>query len=273
MYTLALIAGLAGAALIPSLASAQPQSCQQQHEQRVVGTIAGAGIGAAIGGLVAGHSQSGAGMLVGGVTGAVIGNQVTRPTADCAHAYGYYDSDGRWHATGAARADAQGYYDRDGVWVNGAPNGYYDTGGRWVSGDSRQQGYYDTRGDWVPAQVNGYYDTQGRWTVNSPNARDRGDNASYYQDSGHMYRGAADFRDSEASLDQRIHYSMNNGSLSQRDGRRALRMLDQIRNDEQSGLRYNGQLSDRDRNAIQARLDNLSNGLPGDDQNRRYRSY
>ena len=85
--------------------------------------------------------------------GAVIGNQVTKSDRGiAARAYGYYDQDGRWHATGVSSNEARGYYDRDGKWVDGQPNGYYDNG-RWVATNSNSDGngYIDSNGYWVPA--------------------------------------------------------------------------------------------------------------------------
>ena len=63
MRKLLLVAGLAAAALIPSLAVAQP-SCEQQRDNRVVGTLAGAGIGALLGSAIAGHDDRAAGAVV-----------------------------------------------------------------------------------------------------------------------------------------------------------------------------------------------------------------
>ena len=121
-----LVAGIAAAALIPSFAFAQT-SCEQQHSNRVAGTVGGGVLGALIGSAVAGHGDKTTGAVIGGVGGAVIGNQVTKGGADCAHAYGYYDANGAWHANAVARADARGYYDGSGRWIEGAPNGGYDS--------------------------------------------------------------------------------------------------------------------------------------------------
>ena len=167
-----LVAGLAAAALIPSLASAQT-SCGQQRDNQVVGTVAGAGIGALIGSAVAPRGDRGAGAVIGAVGGGVIGNQATRPGADCAHAYGYYDRTtngtptrrsrrrprllrsrrrlGRWRPErllrwrrpldrGQQDGAADGYYDSRGRWIPASANGYYDDSGQWVSSES---GYYD----------------------------------------------------------------------------------------------------------------------------------
>ena len=160
-----LAAGLAAATLIPSFAFAQ-QTCEQRRDNRVAGTLAGAGIGALLGSAVAGHDRT-AGAIVGGIGGAVVGNQLSRSNADCAHAYGYYDSNKVWHANAIQRAQATGYYDHEGRWVDGAPNGYYDGQGRWVAARAGAQtaGYYDAQNRWVPASANGYYDTDGRFVA------------------------------------------------------------------------------------------------------------
>lgn len=167
MRKLTLIGGIAAIALIPTLAAAQQQTCEEQTNHRVVGTVAGAGVGALAGSAVAGRGHKGDGAILGAVVGAVIGNQVTKPTQDCYHAYGYYDRNGAWHATDVQASNAQGYYDRDGNWVDGAPNGYYDQSGRWMSASNDQRGYYDDRGRWIPGGAQGYYDTDGRYVTAS----------------------------------------------------------------------------------------------------------
>jgi hypothetical protein len=178
-----LAAGIAAAALIPSFAFAQ-QTCEERHNTRVAGTLAGAGIGALIGSAVAGHDDRGTGAVIGAVGGGIIGNQVAKSNADCAHAYGYYDSNGRWHANAVDRASAAGYYDRGGNWVDGTPNGYYDGGGRWiaVSTTTSASGYYDSNGRWVPASANGYYNSDGQWIAGV---------ASGYYDNGRWVAGPA----------------------------------------------------------------------------------
>ncbi len=183
MRKLLLVAGFAVAALVPSLASAQ-QTCEQQRDRQALGTVAGAGIGALIGSAVAPRGDRGAGAMIGGVGGAVVGNQVTRSDADCAHAYGYYDQHSQWHANAVDRVDARGYYDRDGVWVDGAPNGYYDAGGRWILAQTAPSasGYYDSHGRWIPASAGGYYDDTGQWIASA---------SGYYDDSGRWISGEA----------------------------------------------------------------------------------
>src|SRR5260370_39298277 len=125
MRKLVLIAGLAALA-IPGLASAQTTCHQEKNNNRVVGTVLGAGIGALIGSGLAGHHNSTGAAVAGGVVGGVAGNAIGGSTVHCDHYdNGYYDRDGRWH-------EASGYYDRDGRWERTYPGtGYYDASGRW----------------------------------------------------------------------------------------------------------------------------------------------
>jgi hypothetical protein len=126
-----LVAGLAVATLIPTLAMAQ-ETCEQRSANRAAGTVVGAVGGAILGSAVAGRHDRGTGAVVGAVGGGVVGNQLAKGSRDCAHAYGYYDNDGRWHANAVDRTAAAGYYDRNGGWVDGPPNGAYGPDGRWV---------------------------------------------------------------------------------------------------------------------------------------------
>jgi hypothetical protein len=180
-----LAAGVAAACLFPSMAMAQT-SCEQQRTNRVVGTVAGAGIGAVVGSNVAGRDNRTAGAVIGALGGGLIGNQLTRGNADCSHAYGYYDNNGYWHTNAVERSAAAGYYDRDGQWVEGAPNGYYDSNNRWVAASSNADasGYYDSKGHYVPASVNGYYDSDGQWV---------GGAASGYYDSSRRWVSGATY--------------------------------------------------------------------------------
>jgi hypothetical protein len=177
-----LVAGIAAAALLPSFAFAQA-SCEQQHNNRVAGTVVGAGLGALLGSAVAGHGDKTTGAVIGGIGGAVVGNQVSKSRADCAHAYGYYDTNGAWHANSVERANAAGYYDRNGQWVDGAPNGYYDGQGRWVTASTTAStsGYYDSHGHWVPASAEGYYEADGQWVAASA--------SGYYDGQGRWVAG------------------------------------------------------------------------------------
>lgn len=166
-----LLIGAALAALTPSLAYAQ--DCERQRSGRVVGTVAGAGVGAVAGGVIAGRGDTAEGAIIGGVLGAIAGNQIAKPDNDCKRAYGWYDKQGRWHATGVSANNARGYYDRNGDWVQGQPSGYYENG-RWVAYSGDADGYWDAESNWVPANAYGYYDRRGRWVT--------GTSAGYWQD-------------------------------------------------------------------------------------------
>jgi hypothetical protein len=175
--------GIALAILTPSVAMAQDDGCRRDSSGRIIGTVAGAGAGGLLGNVIAGRGDKTEGTIIGGIIGAVIGNQVTKSDrGDCRSAYGYYDQNGRWHATGVSTNDARGYYDRDGRWVDGQPNGYYDNG-RWVAtnGNSDGNGYIDRDGHWVPAASAGYYDRNNRWVG--------GTATGYYDTNGRWVAG------------------------------------------------------------------------------------
>lgn len=180
-----LLAGIAFATLTPSVAMAQNDNCRRDSNGRIVGTVIGAGAGGALGSVIAGRGDKTEGAIIGAVVGAIAGNQISKSDRGCHRAYGYYDSEGRWHSTGVSSNDARGYYDRDGKWVEGAPNGYYDRNGRWVaqSGSYNDNGYWDRDGHWVPAAANGYYDRNGRWVS--------GVSAGYYDSRGRWVAGPA----------------------------------------------------------------------------------
>jgi hypothetical protein len=115
MRKLLLIAGVAVLA-VPGLASAQPGCREQQHDNRVAGTVVGAGVGALLGSAVAGPGSRGAGAVVGAVGGGVVGNVAGGASTTCADypQGGHYDADGVWH-------EADGYYDANGSWVDTRP--------------------------------------------------------------------------------------------------------------------------------------------------------
>jgi Glycine zipper 2TM domain len=163
MRTLTFFGGVALAALVPSIANAET-SCEKQRTGRVVSTVAGAGVGGVAGNVIAGKGDKTLGTVIGAVVGGVVGNQIAKPDHDCSRAYGYYDKQGRWHATAVRSSDARGYYNRDGDWVDGAPDGYYRDG-RWISysANTTDRGTYDRDGHWVPAGADGYYDRNDRW--------------------------------------------------------------------------------------------------------------
>ena len=180
-----LAAGIAAAALIPSFAFAQQDSCLQAQNNRTAGTVAGAGLGALFGSAVAGKGDRTTGAILGAIGGGIVGNQITKNNADCSRAYGYYDNNGLWHASGVSRQSAAGYYDRSGAWVEGAPNGYYNAQGAWTrtSGNATAAGYYDSQNRWVPASATGYYDNNGRWVGGAA--------SGYYDTRGQWIAGPA----------------------------------------------------------------------------------
>lgn len=216
-----LVVGLAAAALIPSFAAAQ-QTCEERKANRVAGTVAGAGIGAILGSVIAGRGDGNEGAVIGGVGGAVIGNQLAKSNGDCARAYGYYDNNGAWRANSVNRVDAQGYYDRNGNWTNGAPSGRWDNNGRWAAPDANRYGYNATYG------------------------------ATDYP---------RDVRQRMEWLNVRVRQGINDGSLSRREADRALNDLRRIQWEERRMRHRNGRLSDRDESYVQARLDTISSEL------------
>ncbi|MFZ3007480.1 MAG: glycine zipper 2TM domain-containing protein [Phenylobacterium sp.] len=181
-----LAAGIAAAALLPTFALAQQTCEQQQQNNRVAGTVIGAGLGAILGSQVSGNGARTEGSVIGAIGGAIAGNQIAKSRSNCAsaNAYGYYDTNGAWHANAVNQASAQGYYDRDGRWVDGAPNGYYDSQNRWIAANTNASasGYYDRNGRYVPASAGGYYDVNGQWV---------GASASGYYSNGRWIAGPA----------------------------------------------------------------------------------
>jgi hypothetical protein len=97
--------------------------------------------------------------------------------------YGYYDTQGQWHATANTQGRATGYYDRNDSWVSGAPNGYYDERRNWVPQreDGSASGSYDRENRWIPASSNGYYDDRGEWIA--------GTASGHYDDRGRWVAG------------------------------------------------------------------------------------
>ena len=224
-----LLAGLAAAAFIPSLASAQ-ESCQQaRHDNRVAGTVVGAGLGAILGGAITGH---GGGAVAGGVGGAVAGNVIGGSSVRCGeNQYGYYDGNGQWVPR---TSTAYGYYDANGQWVANGPNGY------------SQNGYAP------PPPPPGAYD-QGYAPPPAP---------AYGQDAAYTDRGHMNFREREDRMDQWIRDSVANGRIDDRAARHAQRDLSDIRRMEADYRSGNGgHLDDQQRADIDQRLDGLRDSL------------
>jgi len=265
MRKLALVAGLAAAALVPSWASAQ-SSCEQPRDSR-------------------------------GAGGAIVGSQMSTPDAECAHgdypsgrwvsaqsfgAGGYTDARGRWIPStanghyddrGAWVITASGYYDERSRWIAGQTTGAYDGEGRWTPGArsghvdgngiwvaDAQLGYYDGEHRWRAGPANGYYDAGGRWIAMAPSARgDASDaNAASDRNPAAMPR---DLYTRLAWLDQHIHAAGAQGALSRREVRRDLGELDAIRRRDRNMRDSDGQLSRRDEVYLHERLDRLGASL------------
>lgn len=192
-----LVAGIAVATLLPSLALAQ-ETCEQRSANRTAGTVVGAVAGALLGSAVSGHGDKGTGAAVGGIGGAIAGNQLSRGDRDCTHAYGFYDNGGRWHASATERTAATGYYDRTGQWIDGQPNGYYDSRGAWVA--KAPVGY---------GRDASYERRASTWDIDTQISR----------------------------LDDRIERGRNDGGLSRQESRHARSTLNDIRREERNETR------------------------------------
>jgi hypothetical protein len=238
-----LAAGACVAVLLPATALAQ-QTCEQRQANRVAGTVVGAGVGALAGSAVAGHGDRNEGAVIGGLAGAVIGNQLSKGgRADCAHAYGYYDNQGAWHASSVARSSAAGYFDRNGNWVVGAP-----------------RGQYDSHGYWAPAGVSGYYDAAGRWIgPGGPGGP---------VERANLERDDRDVLARIDRMDQRIRRGFDDGSLNRREAREVSRDLQSIRDEAASLRTRSGRLRPRDEEALNDRLDRLSDRLRAERRDR-----
>ena len=225
-----LLAGLAAAAFIPSLASAQ-ESCQQaRHDNRVAGTIVGAGLGAILGGAITGH---GGGAVAGGVGGAVAGNVIAGSGTRCGeNQYGYYDGAGQWVPR---TSNANGYYGPDGRWVESGPSGYSQNAYAPPPGPGYNQGY-----------------NQGYAPPPAP---------AYGQDAAYTERGHMNFREREDRMDAHIREAMTNGVLDDREGRHDLRDLADIRRMEADYRSADGHMNDGQRADIDQRLNALRDRL------------
>jgi hypothetical protein len=186
-----------------------------------------------LGSAVAGHHDRGTGAVIGGVGGAVVGNQLSRGDRDCTHAYGYYDDGGRWHANSVDRSAATGYYDRTGAWVDGQPNGYYDSRGVWVAngGVYGRNVTYDHRADtWeLDTQINRIADRI---------QRGRADGSLSYREARSANTRLNDIRREE-------QYRTRDGRLDERERATLLSRLDdlsaQVRMDRQGNNDGRGQ--------------------------------
>jgi hypothetical protein len=217
MRKLLLVAGVAAAVLAPCLALAQ-QTCEQR-DNRPHQTAAGRDLNALLG--------------------------VAPAFGDCAHAYGYYDRDGRWIAGQTA--------DANGRWMPDARNGHTDAHGVWVA--DLQSGYYDERHQWRAGPARGYYDTRGVWIGVALAADAQGADVAFQGAD----RRDIDFR--EALLERSIEAASQSGALSRFDQAADLDRLASIRSREAEMRNRGGQLAPQDESYLQERLDRLSETL------------
>ena len=240
-----LLASLAAAAMIPSLASAQDQ-CQSNGGNRVVGTVLGAGVGALLGNAIGEHGGKTGGTIIGGVGGAVVGNQIAGAgSRNCqSNRYGYYDSNGRWVPN---TANSNGYYDVNGQWVTNSQNNY----------DPRYGQSYASQPDYTPQS--GYGSQPGYAPPPPPYAQDYRDREDPNNRQDLMTR--------EAWLDQDIRQRMANDSLDHQDAHRALRELRDIRRVDANSRDDDNRLNPDQQAELEHRLNDLANRVSGE---RRY---
>ena len=269
------LAGIALAVFTPVVASAQEDGCRRDGSGRIIGTVVGAGAGGVLGNVIAGRGDKAEGSIIGAILGAVIGNQVSKSDlGDCRRAYGYYDEQGRWHATGVSASEALGYYDRNGSWVEGQPNGYYDNR-RWVmsNSDRSNAGYIDRNGQWVPASSVGYYDRNNQWVGGAAtgyyDVRGRwiSTRVDNYQSNDNQYRpgtGPYDLGQMPTDVSTRIIWmreyvrsGLQSRRITQNSAQYARRELTAI---EAQNRQFNrdGRLTQREAQMLEKRLDRLT---------------
>ena len=269
------LAGIALAVFTPVVASAQDDGCRRDGNGRIIGTVVGAGAGGVLGNVIAGRGDKTEGSIIGAIVGAVIGNQVSKSDlGHCRRAYGYYDEQGRWHATGVSASEALGYYDRNGSWVEGQPNGYYDNG-RWVmsNSDRSNAGYIDRNGQWVPASSVGYYDRNNQWVGGAAtgyyDVRGRwiSTRVDNYQSNDNQYRpgtGPYDLGQMPTDVSTRIIWmreyvrsGLQSRRITQNSAQYARRELTAI---EAQNRQFNrdGRLTQREAQMLEKRLDRLT---------------
>jgi hypothetical protein len=216
-----LVSGVAFAIVLPSAALAQT-TCEERSANRTAGTVMGAAAGALLGSAVASHGDKTTGAVIGGVAGAVVGNQVARGPRDCAHAYGWYDNDGRWHRNAVGSQTSYGYYDQNGAWVDGVPPDYH------------------------PAQ----------YSSAPPAVRDWDDDR--YDDEWRGSRGYPEFRDQEQRIRLTVRDSVREDMILPDDARDLMDQLREIRRLEARDFQTFGwRLPWHERREIQSRLNGL----------------
>ncbi len=211
-------AGLAVVSFTPSLAAAQ--NCQERHDNRVAGTVIGAGVGALLGGAISGGRTGG--VIVGGVGGAVAGNAIAGSSTNCGNQYGYYDANGAWVPN---TANAQGYYGPDGRWVANAPppgpSAYAPVPPPYASSGP---GY----------AVDADYADRGRWGDAPPQTRQR-----------------------EDWLEDRVRRAMNDGAIERNQALSLIQDVDTARRMDNNWRRGDGDLDPSQRAEIERRLNDV----------------
>lgn len=275
-----LAAGLVAAVSIPSLASAQSNCQDRRHDNRVAGTVIGAGLGALLGNVVSEGGGKTGGTIIGGVGGAVAGNVIAGSGTHCGeNRYGYYDQSGQWVPN---TRNAEGYYDANGQWVTTRAD-YAPRSDQGYAQPS-EQGYaqpYDQRdaqpsyqGYAQPSDPN--YARPAYQTYAQPSDQGYAQPApGYSQDGAYSNRdrwadAPRDTRQREAWLDRRIRQQMANGQLGYREGRRALRDLASIRQRDNSYRNYDGRLNRDQQDYIEAQLAQVRDRVRGQDRPQSY---
>lgn len=137
--------------------------CDQYREGRTgAGALIGGGAGAVIGSQLAARGRRTEGSILGGVLGAVVGGAAGRSSSDRCYDRGSYDYGDRGGYQGYSQSYAYGgrqvYYDRDGYGPYSAPRyddrryddryDRYDRRDVQISPDGRY--YYDPNYGWLP---------------------------------------------------------------------------------------------------------------------------
>ncbi len=234
-----LILSLSGLILTPSLAAADTGCHAHRSNNRVLGTVIGAGLGALFGNAVSEHGGKPGGTIIGGIGGGVAGNLIAGSGTKCnENRYGYYDQNGSWMPN---TSNAEGYYDANGQWTR------YSANTPSVNQTGQNDGYYDNNGQWV----------EQRQSVNSPPP---GNTEGYWRD------GDSDTRQRESWLDRRFREAMAQGRVGDRDGRRALRELADLRNLDNDYRTDDGRLDPEQQAYIDHRLERLKARLERDER-------
>jgi hypothetical protein len=240
MRSFTLVAGLAVAALLPSLAVAQSSGASPADAQ-AVGSAATAEV-------ASGGYADPQGRWVPNSTNGYYGDHGGWVIT----ASGYYDGAGRWVA-----GQTTGAYDVAGRWTPGARTGHPDGNGIWVA--DAQPGYYAADHSWQAGPVNGYYDPQGGWITTEDTAR--GDASDARLETVGDASMPPNLNARKDSLGQGIREAGGDGTLSARGMRRELRELAAIEHQETNMRGSDGQLSRRDEVYLHARLDRLGASL------------